>query len=94
MLLNKFVDLFGWVISGCLGSVEQSRGSVRMRYFGFFGFRWTDSSIYSDALFRVVSVELNKFVDLFAWVILGCLGSVEQIRGSIWMRYFGLFGLC
>ena len=93
-MLNKFVDLFGWVILGCLGSVEQSRGSVRMRYFGFFGFRWTDSWIYSDALFRVVSVEFNKFVDLFAWVILDCLCSVEQIRGSIRMRYFGLFGLC
>ena len=85
-MLNKFVDLFGWVILGCLGSVEQSRGSVRMRYFGFFGFRWTDSWIYSDALFRVVSVEFNKFVDLFAGVILDCLCSVEQIRGSIRMR--------
>ena len=93
-MLKKFVDLCGCFILGCLGSVEQSRGSVRMRYFGFFGFRWTDSSIYSDALFWVVSVELNKNVGLFAWVILGCLGSVEQICGSIRMRYFGLFGLC
>ena len=93
-MLNKFVDLFGWVILGCLGSVEQSRGSIRMRYFGIFGFRWTDSWIYSGALFRVVSVELKKFVDLFARVILGCLCSVEHIRGSIRMRYFGLFGLC
>ena len=44
-------------------------------------------------LFWVVSVVLNKFVDLFGSVILGFLCSVEQIRGSIRMRYFGLFGL-
>ena len=37
---------------------------------------------------------LNKFVDLFRCVILGCLGCVEQICGSIWMRYFGLLELC
>ena len=88
------MDLFGWVILGCLGSVEQISGSIRMRYFRFFGFSWTNSLIYWDALFWVVSVELNKFVDLFGWVILVSLGSVEQIRGSIPMRYFGLLELC
>ena len=86
------MDLFRWIILGCLGSIEQIRRSIRMRYFGFFGFSWTDSLIYWDALFWVVSVELNNIVDLFGWVILVCLGSVEQIRGSIWMRYFGFFG--
>ena len=74
------MDLFGWIILGCLGSIEQIHGCILMPYFGFFGFSWTESWIYSHALFWVVSVELNKFVDLFGWVILGCLGSVEQIR--------------
>ena len=86
VVLNKFVDLFGWGILGCLGSVEEICGSIRMRYFEFFVFRWTDWWIYSNALFWVlwvVSVLLNKLVDLFGWVILGCLSCVEQIRGSI-----------
>ena len=91
VVLNKFVDLFECVILGCLDSVEQICGSIRTRYFGSFGFFWTDSLIYSDALLWVVSVEFNKFVDLFGWGILGCLGCVEQIRGSIRTRYFGLF---
>ena len=65
VVLNKFIDLFGWVILGCLGSVEQICGFIRIRYFGFFGFPWTDSWIYSDAFFWVVLVVLKKFVDLF-----------------------------
>ena len=93
VLLNKFVVLYGYVILGCLGYVEQIHGSIGIRYFGFLGMCWTNSWIYSDALFWVVWVILNKFVDLFGCVILGCLGSVELIRGSIRMRYFGLFGL-
>ena len=64
-----------------------------MRYFGFFGFRWTDSWIYSDALFWVISVVLNKFVDLFGCVISSSLFFVRQIGGSIRMGNFGLFGL-
>ena len=91
-MLNKVVDLFECVILVFLGSVEQICGSIRIRYFGCFGFSSTDSLIYSDVLFWVVSVEFSKFVDLFGWVILVCLGSVEQIRGSIRMRYFGFFG--
>ena len=93
-MLNKFVDLFGWVILGCLGSVEQIRRSIRMRYFALFGLSTTNSWNYSDALFLVVWVVLNKFVDLFECAILGilgCLGCVEQIHGSIRMDYFGLF---
>ena len=92
--LNKFVDLCRCLILGCLGCVEQIRGSIWMRYFGLFGWSWTNPRISSDALFWIVWVELNKFVGLFGWVILGCLGCVEQIRGSILMRYFGLFVLC
>ena len=92
VVLNKLLDLFGWVILGFLGSAGKIHGFIRMRYFEFFGFSWTDSLIYSDALFWVVSVELNKFVDLFGLVILVCLGSVEQIRGSIWILFFGFFG--
>ena len=93
-MLNKFVDLFGWVILGCLGSVKQIRGSIRMRCFGLFRLSTTKSWNYSDALFLVVWVVLNKFVDLFECAILGCfgcLGCVEQIHGSIWMGYFRLF---
>ena len=89
------MDLFECAILGslgCLGSIEQIAGSIRIGYFGLFGFCWTNSWIYSDMLFWVVWVLLNKFVDLFGWVILVCLGSVEQIRGSIPMRYFGFFG--
>ena len=92
--LNKFVDLFGCVILGCLGYVEQIRRFIRMRYFRLFGLCWTTSWIYLDALFWVLWVVLNKLVDLFGCVILCCLGCVEQIRGSILMRYFGLFELC
>ena len=88
------MDLFGWIILGCLGSIEQIHGCIRMPYFGFFRFSWTQSWIYWDALFWVVSVELNKFVDLFRCVILGSLGFVGQIRGSIRIRYFRLFRLC
>ena len=79
-MLNKFVDLFECAILdslGCLGCVEQIRGSTRMGYFWFFGFSLRNSLIYSDALFWVVWVEFNKFVDLFGWVILGCLGCFE-----------------
>ena len=94
VVLNKFVDLFGWVILGCLGYIKQIRGSIRMRYFGLFRFCWTNSWFYPDALFWLVSVILNKFVDLFGCIILGCLGCAEQIRRSIRMRYFGVFGLC
>ena len=93
-MLNKFVDLFGWVILGSLGSVEQIRGSIRMRCFGLFGLSTTNLRNYSEALFLVVWVVLNKFVDLFKCAILrcfGCLGCVEQIHGSIWMGYFRLF---
>ena len=92
-MLNKFVDLFRWVILGCFGSVEQIRGSIRMPYFGLFELSPTNSWIYSDALYLVVWVVLNKFVDLFECAILGilgCLGCVEQIHGSIAMDYFGL----
>ena len=53
-MLNKFVDLFGWVILGCLGSVKQIRGSIRMRCFGLFRLSTTNSWNYSDALFLVV----------------------------------------
>ena len=77
---------------GCLGCVEQIRGSIRMRYFGLFGFSLTNSLLNSDALFWVVWIMLNKFVDLFECIILGCLGCVEQIRGSIWMRYLVCLG--
>ena len=96
-MLNKFVDLFGLVILVCLGSVEQIRGSIQILFFGFFGFRWTDCWIYSNApfwVFWVVWVVLNKLLDLFRWVILGCLGSAGQFRGSIRMRYIGFFGFC
>ena len=54
-----------------------------MGYFGFFEFSGTNSWIHSDALFWVVWVEFNKFVDLFVCVILSCLGCFEQICGSI-----------
>ena len=64
-----------------------------MRYIGDFGLCLINSWIYSHALFWVVWVVLNKFVDLFGCVILGCLGDLEQIRGSVRMRYFGLFVL-
>ena len=79
---------------GCLGCVEQICGSIQMGYFGLFGFSLTYSLVNSDALFWVVWIMLNKFVDLFQCVILGCLGCVEQIRGSIRMPYFWLFRLC
>ena len=36
---------------------------------------------------------LKKFANLSGWVILSCLGSVQQIRGCIPKRYFWLFGL-
>ena len=75
-MLNKFVDIFECAILvslGCMGCVKQIRGSIRMGYFGLFGFSLTNSLIYSDALFWVVWVELNKFVNLFRCVILGCL---------------------
>ena len=88
------MDLFESVILCCLGSAEQSRGSIRMRFFGLFGLCLTNLWIYSDALFWVVLVLLNKFVDLFGCVIFGCFDCVEQICGSIRMLYFGLFGLC
>ena len=91
---NKFVDLFRCVILGFLGCCEQISGSIQMGYFGLFGFILTNLLIYSDGLFWVVWVEFNKFVDLFLCVILGCLDYVEQVRGSIRMCYFGLFGLC
>ena len=58
---------------GCLGCVEQICGSIRMGYFGLFGFSLTYSLVNSDALFWVVWIMLNKFVDLFQCVILGCL---------------------
>ena len=90
------MDLFGCVLLGCLGYVEQSRASIPMRYFGLFGLFLTNLWIYSNAPFWVVSVVWvlpNKFVDLFGWVILGSLGFVGQIRSSIRMRYFGLFRL-
>ena len=76
-MLNKFVDLFECAILGslgCLGCVEQIRGSTRMGYFWLFGFSLRNSLIYSDALFWVVWVEFNKFVDLCRCFILGCLG--------------------
>ena len=76
-MLNKFVDLFECAILGflgCLGCVEQIRGSTRMGYFSLFAFSLRNSLIYSDALFWVVWVEFNKFVDLFVCVILSCLG--------------------
>ena len=88
------MDLFGCIILGCLGCAEQIRGSIRMRYFGLFGFCRTNSWFYTDALFWVVWVMLNKFVDLFGCIILYCLDCVEQIRGSTRMRYFGLLGFC
>ena len=97
-MLNKFVDLFECAVLGslgCLGGVKQIHGSIRMGYFGLFGFSLTNSLIYSDALLWVVWVEFNKFVDLYECAILGCLGClgcVEQIRRSIAMGYFGLFG--
>ena len=93
-MLKKFANLSGWVILGCLGSVEQIRGSIRMPSFELFGLSTTNSWNHSDALFLVVWVVLNKFVDLFECAILGCfgcLGCVEQIHGSIWMGYFRLF---
>ena len=93
-MLKRFVDLLRWVILGCLGSVEQIRAFIPMRYFGFFGFYSTNSWIYSDGSFCVIWVLLNKFVDLFRCIILGCFGCVEEICGSILMRYFGFFGLC
>ena len=90
-MLNNFLDLFGCVILGSLGCVEQIGGSIWMRYFVFFGLCWTNSWIYSNALFWVVWVMLNKSVDLCRCVILGC---GEQMCGAIRMCYFGLFGLC
>ena len=54
-----------------------------MRYFGLFELFLTNLWIYLNAPFWVVSVVwvlLNKFVDLFGWVILGSLGFVGQIR--------------
>ena len=91
-MLNKPVHLFRCVILGCLGCVEQMRGSIRMHYFGLFGLSSTNSWNYSDALFWVVWVVFNKFVDFLACLIFDCFGSVEQIRGSIQTDYFGLFG--
>ena len=96
-MLKKFANLSGWVILGCLGSVEQIRGSIRIRYFWMFGLSLTNSWIYSDALFWVAWVVSKKFVDLLECAILGCLGClgcVEQNRVSILMPSFGLFGLC
>ena len=94
IVLNKFVDLFRCLFLGCLGCIEQIRGSIRMGYFGLFRLSSTNSWIYSDPLFCVVWVVLNKFVDLFESAILGCLGClgcVEQLRRSIRMGYFGFF---
>ena len=78
----RHFGFFGFSL-GCMGCVKQIRGSIRMGYFGLFGFSLTNSLIYSDALFWVVWVEFNKFVDLFVCVILSCLGCFEQICGSI-----------
>ena len=94
-MLKKFVDLLRCFILGCLGCVEQIRGSIRMCYFGLFGLSSSNSWIYSDALYLVVWVVFSKLLDLFECAILGCLGClccVEQIRGCIRMGYFGLFG--
>ena len=79
---------------GCLGCVEEIGGSIQMRYFRLFGLSLTNSWIYVDALFCVVSVMLKKSADLFGCVILGCLGCVQQILRSIRMHYFLFFGLC
>ena len=94
VLLDRFVDLFRCVILVCFGWVEQVRGSIRMGYFWLFGFSWTNSWIYSDALLWILWFSLEIFVDLFECAILDCLSCVEQICGSIRMRYFGLFWLC
>ena len=36
-MLDKFLDLFGCIIFGCLGCVEQIGGSVPTCYFWLFG---------------------------------------------------------
>ena len=82
-MLYKSVDPFRCVILGCLSCVEQMREFIRMHYFGLFPLSSTNSLIYSDELFWVVWVVLNKFVDLFRCFFWGCLACVEQIRGSI-----------
>ena len=71
------MDLFECAILsflGCLGCVEQIAGSLLMGYFGLFGFCCTNSWIYSAALYWVLWVLLDIFVDLLGCVILGCFG--------------------
>ena len=72
IVLKKFVDLFGCLILGCFGCVEETRGSILMGSFGLLGLCCTNPWILSDALFWVVWVVLNKCVNVFGSIILGC----------------------